>query len=117
MRLRLVIGAGMAEYTTFKRWTLKQEADEADVVALVRSKIAPHYEKLPGCLRLELLRIQGSRSYLATQHWESRRRYAETWASPEIRQWRAEYAPTLEKWHEIMDFEAEWETEDVLGDI
>jgi quinol monooxygenase YgiN len=104
----------MPTFTTFKRWTLKDTDDEDRVLALIREAIIPAYTKLPGCLKLGLHRIEGTNSYLTTQHWESRAVYKEVMASPEYAKWREAYQLTLERWHIMMKFEDEWETEDVL---
>ena len=47
----------MSEFVTFKRWTLRDGREESELVKLVREGIVPHFSKLPGCLRLGLLRI------------------------------------------------------------
>lgn len=91
----------MSEFTTFKRWMLKEGGDGAEIATLVREAIIPAYEKLPGCRRLGLLHIAGTNSYLATQHWESRNIHDATWASPDIEQWREAYAPALARWHQL----------------
>ncbi|MDQ5852487.1 MAG: antibiotic biosynthesis monooxygenase [Chloroflexota bacterium] len=106
----------MAEFTTFKRWRLRDGADERDVVQLVRAAIIPAYARLPGCIKLGLLHVDGTRSYLATQYWESRAARAEVLGSPAYASWLEAYQPALERWHAIMELEEEWETEDVLGD-
>jgi quinol monooxygenase YgiN len=107
----------MAEFTTFKRWTLRDGATEREVVQLVRDAIIPAYARLPGCIKLELLRIDGTRSYLATQHWESRAARDEVLGAPQYARWFEDYQPALERWHALMAFEDEWETEDVLGNM
>ena len=71
----------MAEFITYKRWALRPGRGESELVELVRERIVPHFKKLHGCIRLELLRIEGTRSYLALQHWESRGRWNETTGS------------------------------------
>ena len=102
-------------FTTYKRWTLKDGCQEAEVVALVRQDILPAYNKLPGCLGLGLLRIVGTQSYLATQHWESRVAYDAALSSESYSAWWSAYLPALEKWDGMMTFEDEWETVDVLS--
>ncbi len=104
----------MAEFMTFRRWVITDAAKEAEVVALVRTVIVPTYQKLPGCLKIGLLHITGTNAYLATQHWRSRIVYEATLAAPEYAQWREAYEPALARWHELMTFEDEWETEDLL---
>ena len=62
----------MSSFITFKRWRpLREERKESELVELVRAEIAPHYKKLPGLLRLELLHVKGTRSYLALQCWSA----------------------------------------------
>jgi len=105
----------LSKFTTFKRWTLKNGRREDEVTALVREAIIPAYNKLPGCLGLGLLRIEGTQSYLATQHWESRAARDAAISSESYSLWFSAYLPTLDKWDEMMAFEDEWETEDVLS--
>lgn len=57
----------MSEFITFKRWALRDGQQESELIRLVREEIVPHFERLPGCLGLGLLRIAGTRSYLALQ--------------------------------------------------
>jgi quinol monooxygenase YgiN len=106
----------MAEFMTFKRWKLSQEADEGEVVRLVRNAIIPAYKQLPGCIKIGLLCIDGTRSYLATQHWESRAARDKALNAPAYASWLAAYQPALAQWHAIMTLEEEWEAEDILGD-
>lgn len=105
----------MAEFTTYKRWALRPDRSESELVELVREQIVPHYEKLQGCIRLGLLRIEGTRSYLALQCWESRESWRAVTGSDYYRTWYEEYLPILARWDEIMELEEEWNTEDMLG--
>ena len=75
----------------------------------------PKYEELPGLLRLGLLHIEGTRSYLALQYWESRDAWRAASDGDFYKAWYQGYKPTLERWDEIMTFEEEWECEDILG--
>ena len=84
------------------------------MVDLVREELMPHFEKLPGCLRLGLLRIDGTRSYLALQHWEDRDTWHATINSDYYQSWYQAYEPTLERWDRIMLFQYEWNSEDIL---
>jgi hypothetical protein len=105
----------MAEFMTFRRWTINDASREAELVALVREAIVPTYRKLPGCLHIGLLRIIGTNDYLATQHWVSKAKYEEVVASLDYVKWREAYEPDLMRWHELMTFADEWETEDKLA--
>jgi quinol monooxygenase YgiN len=98
---------------TFKRWMLKKEHQESELISLVGREIVPHYKKLAGCVRLELLHICGTSSYLAIQVWESRTAWLSALASDDYPAWLNEYQTSLEHWDEMMLFEEEWETEDV----
>lgn len=104
----------MSAFVIFKRWALREGREESELVGLVREEIAPHFSKLPGCLKLELLRIVGTRSYLALQYWQCRERWREATESDYYRTWYREYVPILKRWDELMVFEQEWDTEDVL---
>lgn len=105
----------MAEFITFKRWILREGEAESDLLALVREEIEPHYQQLPGCLGIGLLRILGTRSYLALQYWQSCDAWQAAVCSDEYAAWLEAYRPALERWERLMAFEDEWETEDVLG--
>jgi hypothetical protein len=104
----------MPTFITFKRWSLKRPGTESAVVALVREAIIPHYQKLPDCRKLGLLRIEGTNTYLATQHWVNKAVREEVLASPAYARWSEEYEPILEQWFALMEFEAEWEAADLL---
>ena len=105
----------MSVFITFKRWALRDGRTESELVELVRKEFEPHYSKLPGCLKLGLLHIEGTRSYLALQYWESREHLRETTSSDYYQTWWQAYIPLLERWDQIMEFEEEWEAEDLLG--
>jgi hypothetical protein len=105
----------MAMFSTYKRWRLKDGGTEAELIALVRAAIAPHYRLLAGCHGIGLLRIEGSRCYLATQTWDSRAARDAALAAPGYAAWWAEYQPALAQWDVLMDFEDEWETLDLLS--
>jgi quinol monooxygenase YgiN len=102
-------------FTTFKRWALKDGFREEQVAALVREAILPAYQRLPGCLGIQLLRIEDTQSYLATQQWESRAARDEAISSETYAAWWSAYLPVLEKWDEMMEFEEEWETTELVG--
>ena len=105
----------MAGYITFKRWKLREGRDEAELLALVGRDIEPHYLQLPGCLGIGLLRILGTRSYLALQYWVSRDAWQAVISSEDYTAWLKAYQPALERWEQLMVFENEWETENLLG--
>lgn len=104
----------MPEFITFKRWALKDGRSEDELVSLIQEEIIPVYRKLPGCLRIGLLHITGTRSYLATQHWQSRAARDAAVTAEWYQNWFEAYKPTLERWAELMEFEEEWESEDIL---
>ncbi|MFN8469684.1 MAG: antibiotic biosynthesis monooxygenase [Caldilineaceae bacterium] len=105
----------MVEFVTYKRWRLKPGKQEADLVDLIRSEIAPHYAKLPGNVRLGLHRIRDTSSYLALQHWPSRANWEAATSSDFYQSWLGEYEPILARWDQLMEFEDEWEAEVILG--
>ena len=88
---------------------------ESELVTLVREEVAPHFGRLTGCIRLGLLRIEDTRSYLALQYWIDSETWQETTSSVDYEAWLREYEPILDRWNEIMTFEDEWECEDIAG--
>lgn len=102
-------------FITFKRWSLKDGVSEDKLTALVREAIIPAYNKLPGCHGIKLLRIEDTHSYLATQHWESRGTRDAAVSSEAYTLWWSAYLPALEKWDEMMTYEDEWETTEILS--
>jgi len=104
----------MTTFTAYKRWALRDEKDEADLLDIVANHIIPHYQRLEPIVRLELLHILETRSYLALQHWPSRSHWEAVRASDRFTSWYQAYEPILSHWDQIMEFEAEWETEDSL---
>jgi quinol monooxygenase YgiN len=84
------------------------------LVALVRNEIVPHYAKLTGAVRLSLLRIADTDSYLALQHWTSRAEREAAITSEFYPEWFKAYEPILARWDQLMVFEDEWETEVLL---
>ena len=105
----------MTTFTTYKRWALREDKDEADLIDIVVNQIMPHYQRLDPSVRLGLRRIFGTRSYLALQQWPSRSHWEAVRSSDRFTLWYAAYEPILAQWDQLMDFEAEWETEDVLS--
>ena len=105
----------MPQFVIVKQWALRQGHSKSELLDLAREQIVPHYNRLPGCLGLGLLRIRGTRSYLALQHWESREAWRSATSSDSYSDWLDAYRPTLERWNDMMEFEDEWETEDILG--
>jgi quinol monooxygenase YgiN len=104
----------MAEYVTLRRWSLKDGAEEKQLLDLVRDGIIPAYKSQPGCIRLALLRIADPLSYLAVTYWDSKASF-DNWAGPAGQTWRDEYRPTLERWLDIMSFEQEWSADSLLS--
>ncbi len=104
----------MSQFITVKRWRLKEGRKEAELLDLVRGSIAPHYKQLSDAVRLGLWRIAGTRSYLALQHWQSRADWEAATRSESFQHWYRRYEPILARWDEMMEFEDEWETEDLL---
>ncbi len=103
----------MPEFVTIRRWALKEAASEEALVDHVRKGLIPAYKEQPGCLELELLRM-GERSYLAITHWDDRSSF-DVWAGPGGQSWRDKHRPLLERWLELMAFQAEWDAEEVVS--
>jgi hypothetical protein len=104
----------MGQFITMKRWRLKEERNEAELLDLVRGSIVPHYKQLSDAVRLGLWRIDGTRSYLALQHWPSRTAWESATQSASFQEWFGKYIPILARWDEMMELEGEWATEELL---
>jgi hypothetical protein len=104
----------MGEFITVKRWKLKEGREEADLLRLVRQQIEPHYKRLSDAVRLGLWRVQDTRSYLALQYWRSHVDWEAATQSPSYAGWWNQYEPILERWDEMMDFEAECNADELL---
>ena len=81
----------------------------------MQQQIQPHYQALSNDVRLGLLRIDGTRSYFAVQHWRSRAHWESATRSSIYAGWWVQYEPMLERWDQVMEFEAEFESEDLLS--
>ncbi|MEM7364393.1 MAG: hypothetical protein AAF525_10250 [Pseudomonadota bacterium] len=101
-------------FTTYKRWTLREGRNETELVDLVSNRTIPHFEKLNSNVKLGLLRIEGTRSYLALQHWPNRELWESTMSSEAFQSWYDEYQPILQDWDSMMAFESEWESEELI---
>jgi hypothetical protein len=106
----------MRPFITYKRWALRDGFGEDKLIELVRTQIVPAYKKLPGCLKLGLQHITGTRSYLATQYWRSHEMQQTALAADSYPAWYAVYGPALERWDRLMVFEAEWECDEILDE-
>ena len=105
----------MGEFVTIRRWRLRADRQEAELVRLVQEQIEPHYRALSGDVRLGLLRIDGTRSYFAVQYWRSRGHWEAATRSASYAGWWAQYVPMLARWDQVMEFEAEFESQELLS--
>lgn len=101
-------------YTTYKRWTLLPDASLGEVAALVSDEIAPHYARLSRDVALALEAVAGNRSVLAILRWRDKATYDAALTSVGYSDWLERYQPTLERWAELVSFDAEWSTERLL---
>ncbi len=60
--------------------------------------------------------MEGTASYLTTQHWESRAAREVALVSSAYADWMKAYQPTLERGGELMTFEDEWDAENILDE-
>lgn len=104
----------MGRFITTKRWRLKEGRTERELLALIEGSIVPHYKQLSAAVRLGLWRIDGTRSYLDLQHWQSRADWEAARHSGTFDEWYRSYEPLLQRWDDLMEFEDEWETEELL---
>lgn len=107
----------MATFLTYKRWRLRDGVDAQAVATMVRDRIVPHYthyKKLDPTVRLGLEQIEGSHAVLATQRWLDRERRDQTIGGPAFEAWLDAYRPLLEDWDRLVEFEAEWESNELI---
>ncbi|MDQ2740677.1 MAG: hypothetical protein M3Y35_19110 [Actinomycetota bacterium] len=104
----------MATFLTYKRWRLRDGVDMQAVIDMVRDRIVPHYEALDRTVRLGLEHIDGSRAVLATQRWLDRERRDRTIGGATFQPWLDAYRPLLEDWDRLVEFEAEWESSELI---
>ena len=104
----------MAGYLTYKRWRLRDGVDPAAVLDIVRNRIIPHYRTLDAAVRLGLEAVEDSRSILAIQRWPDRAHRDRTMAGAAYRTWLDEYRPILQDWDRLVEFEAEWESRQLI---
>lgn len=71
------------------------------VSILVRDRIVPHYRTLDPAVRLAVL---------ATQRWSDRARRDQIIEGPAFQAWLDAYQPLLAAWNRLVEFEAEWES-------
>jgi hypothetical protein len=105
----------LGEFVTIRRWRLKDGRHEGELLGLVRQHIEPHYHALSNDVRLGLLRIDGTRSYFAVQYWRTRAHWESVVRSDVYASWWKQYEPMLAQWDQLMEFEAEFETEELLS--
>jgi Ribbon-helix-helix protein, copG family len=101
-------------FTTSRRWHLKDGSTESQLLALVHEEIVPAYRRLSRHVILGLQRIDGTLAYLTTQGWPTRTEFQLTMTGPAYEAWLESYKPALAAWHELMELESEWETEQLL---
>jgi hypothetical protein len=104
----------VAAFLTYKRWRLRDGVDTQAVANVVRDWIVPHYRALDPAVRLGLEQIEGSRMVLATQRWPDRERRDQTIGGPIFEAWLDAYRPLLEYWDRLVEFEAEWESIELI---
>ena len=104
----------MTEVIICGRWRLRDDKQEAQLIDLMRNAMIPHYQKYGNRVKLGLLRIADTRSYLVLQRWPDRKDWAEFPTSLFYERWLAEYEPILEQWDALVDLEDEWECEELL---
>jgi hypothetical protein len=104
----------VATFLTYRRWRLRDGADVQAVVDMVRDRIVPHYRTLDPAVRLGLEQIAGSPAVLATQRWPDRGRRDRAMAGAAFEQWMTAYRPLLADWDKLVEFEAEWESSELI---
>jgi hypothetical protein len=104
----------VSTFLTYKRWRLRDGANVQAVVSMVRDRIVPQYRILDPTARLGLEQIEGCRAVLATQRWLDRGRRDQAMVGAAFEAWLAAYKPLLEEWDNLVEFEAEWESSELI---
>lgn len=107
----------MAEVIICGRWRLRDGKQAADLIDLMQNSIIPHYRIMDPGITWGLLQITDSPSYLTTQRWPSRERWAAFPDSPLYEAWFDTYVPMLEQWDTLVELEDEWECEELLSSM
>lgn len=103
----------MSRWTSYKRWRLREGVPVADVLALVRDGIEPHYSRLDPAVRLGLQRL-GSGDLLALQHWPDRTHRDRAMSGPAFECWWDDYRPLLQRWDALVELVDEEDGEELL---
>jgi hypothetical protein len=104
----------VGKFITFRRWRLKENTPDAEVLLLVRDEIAPAYARLSPHVKLGLDRIADSDCFIATQEWHSRTAYEQAVGADSYASWLQAYQPALARWHTLLELEDEWEAERLI---
>ena len=99
------------EYTTYKRWQLRNRRQLPQLQQLVSDEIVPRYSVLPGCQLLRLELVDESDTVLTIQVWDDRETWQTVLESESYARWFREYEPILARWDEMVTFVDEWTTE------
>jgi len=103
--------------TLYKRWVLRPGVTPEDVRDVVVTLILPAYRRLSGDVSLGLEIDNEHRSIVAVQRWASRERHRMVTTGADYERWWAGYAPLLDEWDRLVEFDDEWSTVVVgLGD-
>ena len=105
----------MARYIVYKRWQLEDSSQAQEMESLVRDDIAPAYHQIEGCLGMGLERIEGTNSYLATQHWVSEDAATHALETHESTEWYATNRIMLHRWMAMLSLEEEWATTELVS--
>jgi hypothetical protein len=99
-----------ARRVLYKRWRLRPDVTPDQVAEFVVERIMPEYRRLSPDVELGLELLADRTAVLAIQRWRDRSALERALGAPTYPSWLAEYQPVLEMWHEIVDFDVEWET-------
>lgn len=96
-----------------KRWRLREGVEVAEVVALVRERIVPHYARLSADVGLGLEQ-DAPGSVVAVQRWASRAAHDAATTGAAYDAWWRDYLPVLAVWDTLVDLDSEWESVELL---
>ena len=97
-------------HVLYKRWLLRPGVAPEQVAQFVAERTVPAYRRLSPDVELGLEVVADRTAVLAIQRWRDRSALDLALEAPTYSSWWADYQPILTTWHEMVDFDDDWET-------